>query len=117
MRRRPYCQSQNPQISVPQRKLGRGLILALVIMGFGYVIQVNTIVAQGYMLSKLKYQIQEVNSANLSMSSRISDETAKALVAGSLVDLGFEEIKSVSYLADSASRPALAETSPGAAIF
>jgi len=82
------------------RKLNIALILSIVLLGFGYLFQINALGTTGYQIKKVEKQIQALQQEQKNLQLDASDLQSIERVQAEAVKLNFVPSENVTYLKD-----------------
>ena len=82
------------------RKLNIALILSIVLLGFGYLFQINALGTTGYQIKKVEKQIQALQQEQKNLQLDASDLQSIERVQAEAVKLNFVPSGNVTYLKD-----------------
>lgn len=80
------------------KKIFRMLLFGAIAIGFGYVFQTNTIVAQGYEISSLNKQMNDLTSQNQTLKTQISSATSFSNLNDTIKSLNLAPATNIFYL-------------------
>ncbi len=97
----PLGLGRRKQASASQsQKLNTVLIASLLLLGFGYLFQINSLGTTGYEIKKVEKQIQLLQQEQKSLQLDASDLQSIERVQAEAVKLNFVPSENVTYLTD-----------------
>lgn len=93
----------------PLRRLSALAALFALVIGFGYVLEVNTIVDQGYWINKLESEIKNLTLNNQQLKVQISGASSFANLSDVMSALNLVPADDISYIAVESGSPTLAQ--------
>lgn len=97
----PLGLGRRKQASVAQsRKLNIVLLSGLLLLGFGYLFQINSLGTTGYEIKKIEKQIHALQQEQKSLQLDASDLQSIERVQAEAVKLNFVPSENVTYLTD-----------------